>query len=108
MKMIVGNKITQVFETCVQKLQKQASLSRRSTTLGQKRSFQPKFWPQFFFYFLIGFSFTRCPNLEKMAKTLISDPILGQRNFPLLVVRQCSNLSTYAISSKPNEPNFKK
>ena len=27
MKMIVGNKITQVFETCVQKLQKQASLS---------------------------------------------------------------------------------
>ena len=55
MKMIVGNKITQVFETCVQKLQKQASLSRRSTTLGQKRSFQPKFWPQFFFLFFDRF-----------------------------------------------------
>ena len=53
--MIVGNKITQVFETCVQKLQKQASLSRRSTTLEQKRSFQPKFWPQFFFLFFDRF-----------------------------------------------------
>ena len=48
-----------------------------------------------------------------MAKTLISDPIWGPRNFfswvlPLLVVKQCPKLSSYAISRKTNEPNLRK
>ena len=48
-----------------------------------------------------------------MAKTLILVPIWGPKNFlngflPLLVVRQCSKLSLYAISRKNNEPNLKK
>ena len=40
-------------------------------------------------------------------------PNLGTAKFfswvsPLLVVRQCSKLSCYAISRKTNEPNFRK
>ena len=46
-----------------------------------------------------------------MAKILILVPIWGPKHFlngflPLLVVRQCSKLSPYAISRKNNEPNL--
>ena len=46
-----------------------------------------------------------------MAKTLISDPIWGPRNYfswvlRQLVVRQYSKLTSYAISVKTNEPNL--
>ena len=47
-----------------------------------------------------------------MAKTLISDPILGPRNsfqfLPLLVVKHCYKLSSYAIYWKTNEKNLRK
>ena len=47
-----------------------------------------------------------------MAKTLILVPIWDPKKIfneflPLLVVRQCSKLSPYAISRKNNEPNLK-
>ena len=49
-----------------------------------------------------------------MAKTLISEPICPPSpkfffiGFFLLVIRQCSKLSSYAIRRKTNEPNMKK
>ena len=52
---------------------------------------------------------------EKMTKNLILGPILAQicsTNFfaglPLLVIRHCSKLSSYAIKRKNNAPNFRK
>ena len=52
-------------------------------------------------------------QLEKMTKTLSSDPIWGTQKIfswvlPLLVVRQYSNLSSYAISRKTYEANLRK
>ena len=41
-------------------------------------------------------------------KTLILDPKLFSWVLSVLVVRQYSKLSYYAISRKTNEPNFKK
>ena len=51
-------------------------------------------------------------KLERMAKNLISDPILALKKFfswvlPLLVVTYCSILSFFAISRKTNKPNFR-
>ena len=47
-----------------------------------------------------------------MAKTLISDPIQGPQFFkwvlPLLVVKQCSKVSSYWIYRKTNDQNMKK
>ena len=84
-------------------------------------------WPTNFFF--RGLGSTRCEilsqaailcnikeklmmQLEKMAKTLIPDPIWSPENFswvlPLLVVRQCSKLSSSAISRKTNESNLRK
>ena len=44
-----------------------------------------------------------------MAKTLISNPIWGLFSWilPLIVVSQCSKLSSYVISRKSNEMNLK-
>ena len=60
------------------KLLKQASLTRRSTTLEQKRSFQ-NFGPKNFFSWVL----------------------------PLLDVRHCCKLPFYPISKKPNDPDSK-
>ena len=105
---------------------KQASLSRGSTTLEQKRSFQPQFGLQIFFWFQsyqILDIVPRC-NLVEYPGKLIMQPWengknpnfrlnLGHQNFfswvsPPLVLKQCSKLSSYVIKRKAHEPNLRK
>ena len=98
---------------------KQACLSGPLMTLEQKKSFQPKFVPRNCFWSFQLYEMLdivqSCNLVQYQGKLMMQPWENGKnptfRNFfswvlPLLVMFQCSKLSSYAISRKRNEPNL--
>ena len=104
----------------------QARLRGLLTIFNRKDHFGPNLGLKFFwrFQFYLMLDIVPICNLVQYQWKLMTQPWengknpnfkpnLGPQNFfsrvlPLLIVRQCSKLSSYAISRKINEPNLKK